>query len=47
MEEIVIWDCLIEWGIQHTPGLESEGSDEDKWTDEDSTLRNPISLIRF
>ena len=28
LEEIVIWDCLIKWGIQRTPGLESEGGDK-------------------
>ena len=28
LEEIVICDCLIEWGIQRTPGLESESGDK-------------------
>jgi hypothetical protein len=48
VEEIVIWDCLIKWGIEQT-GLNSNRA---KWDNEDygalkKTLNRLIPLIRF
>jgi hypothetical protein len=48
VEEIVVWDCLIKWGIEQT-GLNSNRA---KWDDEDyealkKTLSQLIPLIRF
>jgi hypothetical protein len=52
LQEVVIWDCLIKWGIEQTPELGSENSDRKKWNDEDyeelkETLEQFIPLIRF
>ncbi len=52
VEEIDIWDCLINWGIEQTPGLGSGNSDRAKWNQEDfealKEMLNPfIPLIRF
>ncbi|RIA79700.1 hypothetical protein C1645_882549 [Glomus cerebriforme] len=52
VEEVVIWDCLIKWGIEQTPSLGSENSDRTKWNDENyealrKTLDQFIPLIRF
>jgi len=52
VEEIDIWDSLIKWGIEQTPGLGSENSDKDKWSQENfealkETLEQYIPLIRF
>jgi hypothetical protein len=49
IEDDVAWDCLIKWGIEQTPGLESVKS---KWNGEDyealkKTLNQFIPLIRF
>ncbi|RGB24219.1 hypothetical protein C1646_726623 [Rhizophagus diaphanus] len=49
IKEIDIWDCLIKWGIEQTPGL---GSDRTKWKYENyealkKTLNQFIPLIRF
>jgi hypothetical protein len=51
-DEIVIWDSLIKWGIEQTPGLGSENSDRTKWNNENyealkKTLNQHIPLIRF
>src|SRR3954453_3651732 len=34
IEESVVWDYLIRWGIKQTPGLESKNSDRLKWNNE-------------
>ncbi|RIA79699.1 hypothetical protein C1645_840109 [Glomus cerebriforme] len=52
VEEVIIWDSLIKWGIEQTPGLGSENSDKTKWNDENyealrKTLDQFIPLIRF
>ncbi|GBB88921.1 hypothetical protein RclHR1_15530008 [Rhizophagus clarus] len=52
IEEINVWDCLIKWGIEQTPGLGSENNDRTKWNDENfeelkNTLEEFIPLIRF
>ena len=52
IEEIVAWDCLIKWGIEHTPGLGSMNGDRTKWNDKNyealkKTLSQFIPLIRF
>jgi len=52
VEEIKIWDCLIKWGVEQTPGLESGNSDRAKWNQENfetlkMTLNQFIPLIRF
>jgi len=51
-EEIDIWNCLIKWGIEQTPGLGSENSDRDKWEQKNfealkKTLSQFIPLVRF
>ena len=51
-EEIDIWNCLIKWGIEQTPGLRSENSDGDKWDQENfealkNTLSQFIPFVRF
>ncbi|GBB98679.1 hypothetical protein RclHR1_00330006 [Rhizophagus clarus] len=51
-DEIFIWDCLIKWGIEQTPGLGSMNSDRTKWNNENhealkKTLDQFIPLIRF
>ena len=48
----VVWDCLIKWGIEQTPGLGSENGDKSKWNDENykaltKTLDQIFPLIRF
>ncbi|PKK72425.1 BTB-domain-containing protein [Rhizophagus irregularis] len=52
IEEIVVWDSLIKWGIEQTPGLGIRNSDRSKWNDRDfealkETLNQFIPLIRF
>ncbi|RIA86311.1 hypothetical protein C1645_829459 [Glomus cerebriforme] len=52
IEETIIWDCLIKWGIEQTPGLGSDNSDRFKWNNENyeglkETLNHFIPLIRF
>ncbi|PKY53581.1 hypothetical protein RhiirA4_447662 [Rhizophagus irregularis] len=52
IKEIDAWNYLIKWGIEQTPGLESENNDVSKWTNEnyknlEKTLRQFIPLIRF
>src|SRR6266540_2473560 len=51
-EEIDIWDCLIKWGIEQTPGLRNKNSDGNKWNQENfkslkKTLSQFIPHIRF
>ncbi len=52
VERIVIWDCLIRWGIEQTPGLGSMNGDITRWNQEnfkdlEKTLSPFIPLIRF
>jgi hypothetical protein len=52
IDEIDAWDCLIKWGIEQTPGLESQNNDRTKWNNENyealkKTLNQFIPLIRF
>ncbi|EXX50245.1 hypothetical protein RirG_272640 [Rhizophagus irregularis DAOM 197198w] len=52
IEEIIIWDYLIKWGIEQTPGLGNENCDRENWNYEDyealkNTLNQFIPLIRF
>jgi hypothetical protein len=52
VEEIVVWDSLIKWGTEQTPGLGDMNSDRTKWTDENyealkKTLNQFVPLIRF
>ncbi|RIA79701.1 hypothetical protein C1645_840111 [Glomus cerebriforme] len=52
VKEVDIWDSLIKWGIEQTPGLGSENSDKTKWNNENyealkNTLDQFIPLIRF
>jgi hypothetical protein len=52
IEEIAVWDCLIKWGIEQTPGLGNDNGDRTKWNDENyeelkKTLEQFIPLIRF
>ncbi|RGB23579.1 BTB/POZ protein, partial [Rhizophagus diaphanus] len=49
IEEVTIWDYLIKWGIEQTPGLESNRA---KWNEENyqalkKILNQFIPLIRF
>ncbi|CAB4433090.1 unnamed protein product [Rhizophagus irregularis] len=49
IDEITIWDCLIEWGIEQTPEL---GSNKAKWNKNNhkalkKTLNQFIPLIRY
>ncbi|CAB4433046.1 unnamed protein product [Rhizophagus irregularis] len=46
IEEVVIWDYLIKWGIEQTPGLGNENSDRAKWNYEDYETLN-ITLNQF
>jgi hypothetical protein len=52
IEEIVVWDSLIKWGIIQTPGLGIRNSDRTKWNNENyealkKTLDQFIPLIWF
>jgi len=52
VEEVVIWDYLIKWGIEQTPNLKSKIGNRAKWNDENyealkKTLSRFIPLIRF
>ena len=52
IEEVVVWDRLIKWGVEQTPGLGSENNDLVKWNNENyealkKTLDQLIPLIRF
>ncbi len=52
IEEIIIWDSLIKWGINQIPELKNINNNRDKWTNENyedlkNTLKNFIPLIRF
>ncbi|EXX67030.1 hypothetical protein GLOIN_2v1480795 [Rhizophagus irregularis DAOM 181602=DAOM 197198] len=52
VEEVIIWECLIKWGIEQTPGFESNNNDRTKWNNENyealrETLSQFIPLIRF
>ncbi|PKY51739.1 hypothetical protein RhiirA4_468954 [Rhizophagus irregularis] len=52
IEEVIVWDYLIKWGIEQTPGLGNKNSDRIKWNDENyealkETLSQFIPLIRF
>ncbi|CAI2171368.1 4483_t:CDS:2 [Funneliformis geosporum] len=49
MDEILVWEFLIKWAIEQTPGL---GSSREKWTEKSYkdlkvTLNKFIPLIRF
>ncbi|RGB24674.1 hypothetical protein C1646_676195 [Rhizophagus diaphanus] len=52
VEEGIIWDCLIKWGIKQTPGLGNVNGDRTKWSNLNyqalkKTLNPFIPLIRF
>jgi hypothetical protein len=52
IEEIVVWDSLIKWGISQTPGLGIRNSDRTKWNNENyealkKTLNQLIPFIQF
>ncbi|RIA79698.1 hypothetical protein C1645_840107 [Glomus cerebriforme] len=52
IEEVIIWDCLIKWGIEQTFSFESENYNISKWDNENyealkETLSQFIPLIRF
>ncbi len=52
IEEIIIWDSLIKWGINQIPELKNINSNRDKWTNKNyedlkNILENFIPLIRF
>ena len=52
IEEIIIWDSLIKWGINQIPELKNINNNRDKWTNENyedlkNILEKFISLIRF
>jgi hypothetical protein len=52
VEEVIIWDCLIKWGIEQTSGLGKKNSDRTKWNNSNyqalkKTLNLFIPLIRF
>ncbi|GBC04590.1 hypothetical protein RclHR1_05760008 [Rhizophagus clarus] len=52
VEEGEVWDCLIKWGIEQTPGLGKKNSDRTKWSNANfqalkNTLNRFIPLIRF
>ncbi len=52
VDEIDIWDCLIKWVIEQTPGLGSKNHDKTKWNQENfealkKSLGQFIPLIRF
>ncbi|RIA83932.1 hypothetical protein C1645_742700 [Glomus cerebriforme] len=52
IEEVVVWDCLIKWGIEQTSSLGSKNNDRTKWNKNNyealkKTLRKFIILIRF
>ncbi|CAB4376423.1 unnamed protein product [Rhizophagus irregularis] len=52
IKEIVVWDHLIIWGTEQTPGLGRLNCDRNKWNNEDyealkETLDEFIPLIRF
>ena len=52
IEEIIIWESLIKWGISQIPELKNINGNRDKWTDENhedlkNILRNFFPLIRF
>ncbi|CAI2174793.1 5945_t:CDS:1 [Funneliformis geosporum] len=52
IKEIEIWNGLIKWGIEQTPGLGSMNDNINKWNQEDfealkTTLSQFIPLIRF
>ncbi|RGB27970.1 hypothetical protein C1646_768392 [Rhizophagus diaphanus] len=52
IDEINLWNRLIKWGIEQTPGLGSENSDKSEWNDENykaltKTLDQFFPLIRF
>ncbi|GBB87612.1 hypothetical protein RclHR1_14090004 [Rhizophagus clarus] len=50
IEEVTVWDTLIEWGIKQTPELENNNQNE--WTEKNyedlkNTLSDFIPLIKF
>jgi len=52
IEEIIIWESLIKWGISQIPELKNINNNKDKWTSENyEELKNILSdfipLIRF
>ncbi|GES81711.1 hypothetical protein GLOIN_2v1722009 [Rhizophagus clarus] len=51
IEEINVWNSLIKWGIEQTPGLKHKNN-RDEWTNKNyedlkNTLKEFIPLIRF
>ncbi|RIA86164.1 hypothetical protein C1645_829700 [Glomus cerebriforme] len=51
LEEIIVWDSLIKWGIKQTPELENKNI-QDEWTNKDyrdlkNNLSDFIPLIKF
>src|SRR6266498_459629 len=52
IEEIIIWDSLIKWGINQIPELKNINSNGDNWIDKNhedlkNTLSNFIPLVKF
>jgi hypothetical protein len=52
IEEVDVWDSLIKWGIEQTPGLRSGNSEGSKWNNKNhkalkKTLGQFIPLIQF
>jgi hypothetical protein len=52
IDEIIVWDSLIKWGIEKTPDLGIRNSDRTKWNKKNykalkDTLSQFIPLIRF
>ncbi|RIA83943.1 hypothetical protein C1645_833032 [Glomus cerebriforme] len=52
IEEVVVWNWLIKWGIEQTHGLGNENNDKTKWNNKNyealkKTLNQFIPLVRF
>ncbi|CAB4410370.1 unnamed protein product [Rhizophagus irregularis] len=52
IDEIIVWECLIKWGIEQTPSLGNMNNDRTKWNNENyealkKTLDKFVPLIRF
>ncbi|CAG8557059.1 8650_t:CDS:2, partial [Funneliformis mosseae] len=46
IKEIVAWDCLIKWGIEQTPELESKKCDVATWNQEDFEAADFYDKVR-
>ncbi len=44
IEEIVIWDNLIKWGIQQTPRLENKIINIDKWSNKNQGCQRSVTV---